>query len=182
MTRPWLVAIDLQRVFAEVPSPWASSGFDAAADGIERLLPAFAGRTLFTRYVAPAQPHGAWVPYFEAWPFARVPADDPMYEIVPRFAAAARAARVETRETFGKWDPQLHAAIDGVDEIVLTGVSTDCCVIATALAAADHGIRVTVVADACAGASPEDHQRALDAMALFTPLIELATVDEVLRG
>lgn len=180
MTSPWLVAIDLQRVFAEPPSPWASPGFHAAAAGIERLLPAFRGRTVFTRYVAPQRPAGAWAAYFEAWPFARVPADDPLYELEPRFTAAAARERVETRETFGKWDAALHAAIGGADEIVLTGVSTDCCVIATALAAADAGVRVRIPADACAGASPEDHERAILAMSLFAPLIEITTVDEVL--
>jgi len=182
VTLPWLVAIDLQRVFAEPPSPWASAGFDRAADGIERLLPAFAGRTVFTRYTAPAHPGGAWTDYFAAWPFALVPPSDPIYDIVPRFAAAARGARVETRETFGKWDAGLRAAVDGAPELVLAGVSTDCCVIATALAAADAGIRVRVAADACAGASPEDHERALAAMALFAPLVEITTVDAVIRG
>ncbi|HXR43336.1 MAG TPA: isochorismatase family protein, partial [Pseudolysinimonas sp.] len=49
-----------------------------------------------------------------------------------------------------------------------------------ALAAADAGVHVRVVADACAGLSPADHQRALDAMALYTPLIEITSVDEVL--
>ncbi len=65
---------------------------------------------------------------------------------------------------------------------MLSGVSTDCCVLSTALAAADAGVAVQVVADACAGVSPADHQRALDAMALYAPLIELTTVDEVLAG
>ncbi len=180
MASPWLVAIDLQRIFAEPPSPWASDAFPAAADGIERLLPAFEGRTVFTRYVAPAAPSGAWVPYFAAWPFALVPPNDPLYDLVPRFAAAVRRARVETRETFGKWDEGLRAAIGGAEEIVLTGVSTDCCVIATALAAADAGVRVRIPADACAGGTPGDHDRALETMALFAPLIEITTVADVL--
>jgi len=180
MTSPWLVAIDLQRIFAEPPSPWAAAGFDAAAEGVERLLPAFAERTVFTRYVAPAEPRGAWVDYFAIWPFARVPANDPMYEIVPRFSRAAR--RVETRETFGKWDAGLLAAVDGAEEIVLAGVATDCCVIATALAAADAGVRVRIPADACAGASRADHERALAAMALFAPLVEITTVAGILAG
>jgi nicotinamidase-related amidase len=64
--------------------------------------------------------------------------------------------------------------------MVLTGVSTDCCVISTALAAADAGVAVKVVTDGCAGLSPADHQRALDAMALYAPLIELTTADAVL--
>jgi nicotinamidase-related amidase len=53
-------------------------------------------------------------------------------------------------------------------------------VLATALAAADDGIQVTVATDACSGATTADHQRALDAMALFAPMIRLATVEEIL--
>lgn len=41
-------------------------------------------------------------------------------------------------------------------------------------------MRVRVVADACAGASEADHQRALEAMALYAPLIEVTTLDVVL--
>jgi nicotinamidase-related amidase len=50
------------------------------------------------------------------------------------------------------------------------------------LAAADAGVRVRVVADACAGASDEDHRRALDAMALYRPLITITDVDALRAG
>ncbi len=86
------------------------------------------------------------------------------------------------RTTFGKWDRETHAAINGSKEIVLVGVSTDCCVISTALAAADGGVHVRAAADACAGVSDEDHRRALDVMALYAPLIEITTVADVLMG
>jgi nicotinamidase-related amidase len=66
--------------------------------------------------------------------------------------------------------------VTGDAPLVLAGVSTDCCVLSTALAAADDGRFVQVVADACAGASDEDHQRALDAMALYRPLITITSV------
>ncbi len=65
----------------------------------------------------------------------------------------------------------LQAVVGDHPHLVLTGVSTDCCVLSTALAAADAGATVTVVADACAGASDEDHERALAAMRLYAPLI-----------
>lgn len=182
MADPWLVVIDMQRVFAEPPSPWAAPRFRAALDGVERLLPAFAGRTAFTRYVAPLRPSGAWIPYFELWPFALLPHDDPLYEIVPELRGAAERAVVETRESFGKWDDGLANAIGGARDVVLAGVATDCCVIATALAAGDAGVRVRVAADACAGGTEADHERALAAMALFAPLIEITTVDGVLAA
>ncbi|MBO0843247.1 MAG: cysteine hydrolase, partial [Nocardioides sp.] len=143
-----LVVIDMQRVFA-TGTPWASPDYPAAEAGVRALLPAFAGRAVFTRYVAPAEPEGAWVGYFEQWPFALVPADDPLYELM----LDPGDAPVVTRTTFGKWGPELAAATGGAEAIVLAGVSTDCCVLSTALAAADAGVGVTVVADACAGAS-----------------------------
>lgn len=49
--------------------------------------------------------------------------------------------------------------------MVLTGIATDCCVLSTALAAADAGVRVSVVADASAGSTDANYQRALDVMA-----------------
>jgi nicotinamidase-related amidase len=41
-------------------------------------------------------------------------------------------------------------------------------------------MHVRVAADACAGLSETDHQRALDAMALFAPLIEITDSSAVL--
>jgi nicotinamidase-related amidase len=175
---PMLVVVDMQNVFGAPDSPWFTPRYADASVGVRRLLPSFDGRVVFTRFVAPAAPSGAWVPYYEQWPFALVPPSDPLYEISDEFDASG--ARVVTCETFGKWGPDLEAAMGGSTEMVLTGVSTDCCVISTALAAADAGVHVGVVADATAGLSDTDHQRALDAMALYAPLIEITSVDEVL--
>lgn len=176
---PWLAAIDLQPVFGDPASPWAAPEYERAAVGVVRLTEAFGDRVVFTRYVAPTEPAGAWIPYFELWPFALVPPDHPLYALDARFGSPTR---VETRETFGKWDAGLHAAIGGTAELVLAGVSTDCCVLSTALAAADAGIHVRVVADACAAPSAADHERALTTMGMYAPLIEITSVDAVLAA
>lgn len=52
--------------------------------------------------------------------------------------------------------------------------------LSTALAAADAGVRVSVVADACAGSTDANHQRALDVMALYGPLITITDSASVL--
>ncbi|AND17157.1 cysteine hydrolase [Rathayibacter tritici] len=171
-----LVAIDLQHVFADADSPWGSAEFARAVEGTRRLLPAFGERVVTTRFVAPEQPSGAWIPYYREWPFALVPQDDRLYDLVD----GVEGHRTITATTFGKWGPELEAELDDSRELVLTGVATDCCVLSTALAAADAGVRVRVVADACAGASEADHRRALDAMALYAPLIEVTILDVVL--
>ena len=177
--RARMVVIDMQRVFAEPSSEWATPGFEQAAAGIRRLAEGFYGRTIFTRFVPESPPVGAWVDYYEQWPFALERRATEIYDLVPEFAAIA-GATVDC-PTFSKW-PALRERLGDADQIVLTGVSTDCCVIATALAAADAGMRVLVAAGACAGLRPEDHDRALAAMALFTPHIVVATVDEILAS
>ena len=156
-------------IFADPASAWRTPEFARAAAATEALLPAFADRVVCTRFIAPEHPTGAWVDYYADWPFALVPETDPLYDLVPPFAGLA--GPVVSAATFGKWGPDLAAVVGPDAPLVLTGVSTDCCVLSTALAAADAGRRVLVVADACAGLTEADHQRALDAMALYAPLI-----------
>jgi nicotinamidase-related amidase len=174
----WLVVVDMQVIFARPGSPWRTPGFADAAAGISRLLPAFGDRVVYTRFVAPEKPTGAWVDYYRDWPFALVPPDSPDYDLVPELPAAGHPVVSET--TFGKWGPALAEAVRGGTELVLTGVSTDCCVLSTALGAADAGVHARVVSDACAGLSEADHRRALDTMALYQPFLEVVTVSDVL--
>lgn len=171
MTGPTLVVVDMQQVFGDPASPWFTPRFADAEAVIAGMVPAFE-HVVFTRFIAPEQPEGAWVPYYEQWPFALVPADDPIYDLVLAFRDTGHPVVTET--TFGKWGPALRDALDGSQDVVLAGVSTDCCVLSTALGAADAGVRIRVAADACAGLSDADHQRALDAMALYAPLIEIS--------
>lgn len=64
---------------------------------------------------------------------------------------------------------------------MLTGVSTDCCVVSTALAAADAGARVTIAADACAGSTAENHAAALTVMGLYPPQLTVSDTATALR-
>lgn len=177
MTGRVLVVVDMQQVFGDPASPWFTPRFAEAEVVIAGMLKAFGERVVFTRFIAPERPEGAWITYYDRWPFALVSADDPLYDQTLAFRDTGHP--VVSMPTFGKWGPQLREAMGDADDLVLAGVSTDCCVLSTALAAADAGVHVLVVADACAGASDEDHQRALDAMALYTPLIEIVSSADV---
>ncbi|WP_311211007.1 MULTISPECIES: cysteine hydrolase [unclassified Aeromicrobium] len=168
----WLVVVDPQRVFADPDSPWGSPMFADTLEPIRALAAALP--TIVTRWVpAPdAERIGSWRTYFAAWPFADRPADDPMFDVVPDLADLAAEATVVSAPTFGKWDA-VQTVTGPAPTLVVAGVSTDCCVLSTVLAAADAGATVEVVADACAGSSPENHRRALDAMALYAPQVTI---------
>jgi nicotinamidase-related amidase len=176
----WLMIIDMQRIFGEPISGWTTPGYESASAGIQRLLGAFGSRVCLTRFLPPEPPTGAWIAYYEKWPFALDPMNARLYELSEEFASVP--ATIVDRTTFGKWDAETDRVLGYPGEIVLGGVTTDCCVLSTALVAADAGVHVTVAADACAGVTEEDHQRALDTMALYTPLIDIAEVDSILAS
>ncbi|MFJ9907788.1 cysteine hydrolase family protein [Streptomyces sp. NPDC101152] len=178
MTGGLLTVIDMQRVFAEPDSPWAAPRYAEAAAGVRGLLPAFGDRVTFTRFLAPAKPEGAWRAYYYRWPFALQPPDARLWELTEDFTDHAHPTLDAT--TFGKWGPRLATLLGPDNRLVLTGVSTDCCVLSTALGAADAGVEVVVVADACAGADDDTHERALRLMDSYGPLIRLTTVAELL--
>jgi nicotinamidase-related amidase len=170
-----LAVIDMQQVFADPASEWATPRFAEILPRVQELATALAPQVTLTRFIAPATPDGAWRDYYARWPFALQPPEAPLYDVVPGFPPAP----VVSASTFSKWGPQLAAAV-GWRTLLLAGVSTDCCVLSTAVAAADAGVAVQVVGDACAGADDRSHAQALEVMALYAPLIEVVDTASVL--
>jgi nicotinamidase-related amidase len=173
----WLAVIDMQRVFAEPESPWYVPRFGEAARHAAELVAAFRPRVTFTRFVAPAEPAGAWRGYYRQWPFALQPPDADIYRLAGPFGGESGPTLDAT--TFSKWTPELAAAAGG-GPLVLAGVSTDCCVLSTAVMAADAGVSVQVAAEACAGVDDASHAKALDILRLYGPLVEVTSVAAVI--
>src|SRR4249920_14631 len=86
-TTRWLMIIDMQRIFGEPISEWATPGYAWATAGIQQLLGAFESRVCFTRFLPPEPPTGIWVAYYEQWPFALDPGNAPLYELSAEFAS-----------------------------------------------------------------------------------------------
>lgn len=178
MSGPWLVIIDPQRIFADPDSDWGSPMWPEAVANITALAAQHRGRTIITRWIPPERGArvGSWDAYMKAWPFADRPADDPYFDVVDELAGVD--ATVLDAPTFGKWDV-LAPVVGEAPELVVTGVSTDCCVISTVLPAADAGATITLVTDACAGSTPENHAAALQVMGLYPPQVTLTTAAEI---
>ena len=170
----WLMAIDLQPAFSHPDSPWFTPSLAEAAPRIAALVAAFGERVLFTRFVPPATPFGSWVPYYQRWPFATDPASDWLWQL----DAPWRGQPSIASHTFSKWVPDAAARFGPDPTVVLCGVSTDCCVLMTALAALDGGAQVRVAADACAAKTPAVHQAALAMMAARAPQLTLTSTAE----
>jgi nicotinamidase-related amidase len=172
VTEPWLVVVDMQNVFADRESPWYVPRFGEVIEPIEALVAAHAPRVTFTRFVAPSQPMGAWVAYYEKFAFALQRPEAELYRLVPEIARHANPGTLDA-PTLSKWGPELAATLGPEAEMVIAGVSTDSCVIGTALGAADAGVRVRVAADACAAVDDTAHEQSLAVMRLWSPLIDV---------
>lgn len=178
---PWLVVIDPQTIFASPDSAWGSPFFAEAMPRIRSLAESFGDRVVVTRWMPTADRSTSWGAYFAAWPFADQPPTDPLFDLVPDAIGLSRHPTLDL-PTFGKWGPELEAVVGRGAHVVLAGVSTDCCVISTALAAADAGAHVTVAADACAGSTAENHAAALHVMGLYPPQITVSDTAAVLAA
>jgi len=173
---PWLVIIDMQTIFSQYPKWWGCPKFNEIIDPIRKLAAKYGDRTLLTRFVAAVDHEGSWVPYYNAFPFADVPASDPIYDVVDELKDLIHDDNVVTMTTFSKWGDEHHglrAKTGKYPHLVLTGVATDCCVLSSAMTAAEAGAFVTVVLDACAGSSDENQLAAKNIMTGYAPLIEV---------
>lgn len=63
--------------------------------------------------------------------------------------------------SFYQTDLELVLRSNDVDELIITGVTTDICVHSTLREAVDRGFNCTTVSDACAASDPELHNAAL---------------------
>ena len=152
MTPPgWLVVVDLQRVFGDADSPWTTPRFGEVRPRIRRLVEAFEGCVVFTSFVAPAEPVGAWCEYYDTYPFALQSPDAPLYELVDDPA-----------------DPALSAVLtlvvtDGADE-VYNGLLSDLTSVDLGTWAGDeqHDFTFTITFDATAGNEYQDAKTTLD--------------------
>jgi nicotinamidase-related amidase len=176
--RTALLVIDIQRDFAAPDGFSARVGGDMstmepAIDAIQRLIPAArsAGlKVVFMRVITRPQTDPAVLVRLmerrgrgggQALCRAGTPGAD-YYRVRPEpgdieIEKIRFDSFIET-----SLDEQLRAA--GIGTLIVTGVSTDCCVDSTARSAFQRDYDVFVVADACAAGSPHLHNGALSAL------------------
>ena len=177
--RPLLAVIDMQEFFAAA-SPWAVPGFEELIEPVGALASGYGPRVIFTRFMIPAEPEGSWVGYYRAWPQVLAPEAAGLADLAQPWAS--QGLDTLDKPTFSKWGPELESMLGPGRELTVCGVSTDCCVLATVLAAVDAGAQVRVIADACAGITAEAHEAALNLMGGFAPQVTIGSVgDELAR-
>ncbi|ESR27017.1 cysteine hydrolase [Lutibaculum baratangense] len=183
------VVIDMQRLFAEA-TEWHTPGLMEIVPPILRLVDHAPERSWFARFLVPERPQdapGRWRRYYERWSSLTLQAMDPaLLDLVAPLRDIAHPARLIDKTTYSIFTPEdtearLRAA--GADTLVLTGVETDVCVLASIFDAMERGFRVVLVADALTSSATNSHDAMFEHLFARMPeQIELATTDEVLAN
>ena len=183
------VVVDMQRLFAE-DTGWRVPTLDAILPNIHRLIDHRPKRSLYTRFVTPPRvgaARGIWQRFYGHWPQVTQEKISPeFFDLVSSLAAKAPKAAQVDKDGFSAYTGAAFAsALDrlGCGLLILSGVETDVCVIATAMEAVDRGHRVVIATDAVTSLSLPAHRAALDhVLPRFEHLIDLAPTEAVLAA
>ncbi len=183
------LCVDMQRLFA-ADGPWPTPWMDRVLPVVESLVAHDPARTIFTRFIPPLKAEdmpGSWQRYYTRWEDKTRARLDPDYlDLVPSLARFVPPAQVVDKPVYsalaGRRLPAQLAA-QSVDSLVISGSETDVCVLATVLAAVDHGFRVVIVEDGICSSSDPGHDALLGMYRQrFSQQIEIATADQLLQA
>ncbi len=156
--RRLLLLIDLQVVVAP-DGAWELPGIESVIERSAHLAAEHVGPVLATRHRPVPDDPGTFGPFTARDDLRELTEDaanlaPPLAHLPPVDKASYSAYRC----------PEVRDALRDVDEVVLCGVETDCCILATAFDLADAQLDVTVVADAVTGPDRRTHEATLQTL------------------
>jgi nicotinamidase-related amidase len=183
------LVVDMQRIFAE-RTEWHAPTLADILPAILRLAKARPDRTHYSRFTVPehaAAAPGRWKTYYERWSmFTGTTMDPGLVDLVDPLKAVALPENVWDKPTYSLFEREAFVrrlAEGGIDTIVMTGVETDVCVLATLFAAVDRGFRVVAVSDALTSSDAASHRAIMDVLLPRMPeQVCIADTDAVLAA
>lgn len=181
------VVVDMQELFRSHPE-WGTQSLTGIIPAIERLLRARPDRAWFTRFIPPrraADAPGTWQRYYRRWSSVTLDQLDPaLIDVVRELKPWAKQVIDKTGYSAMSTPALRDAALSHSDHcLILSGVETDVCVLATAMEAVEAGLRVVLATDALASSSEPCHAKALDIVRdRFDEQVELATADQIVAA
>lgn len=181
------LCLDMQLMFGR-DGPWPTPWMERVLPTIVHLVEKMPAQTVFTRFIPPERAGdmpGMWREFYRKWPNItrqRLPAE--YLELLPELRRFVPPAAVFDKFVYSAFaDGRLarHLAERRTSTLLISGAETDVCVLATVLAAVDHGYRVVIVTDAICSSSDEGHDALMRMYtSRFDIQIELAAAEEAL--
>ena len=183
------VCIDMQRIFLE-PGPWYGEACLNVIEPQIRLIGHAPDYSLFTRFITAKvadEATGSWQRYYRHWQVVtQVEAGPEVLDLHSDILALAHPENVYDKLTHDAFDSadfaaRIHGEAPGA--LILSGVETDVCVLATAMSAVDLGYRTVIATDAVASSTPASHAATMEHIyPRFDQQIELASVETITQN
>jgi len=161
------IVVDMQEVFATNPQ-WGFAGIYTIVPAIARLAAAKPSQTLWTRFISAHSAEeavGSWAALYRKWPGATLSAGAEMAILPDLLKLVHKPANVFDKPTYSAFhNPAFALALKErkADTLVMSGVETDVCVLATLMDAVDRGYFVVMPEDALTSSDPDGHRHILD--------------------
>ena len=183
------VVVDMQDLFA-ARTVWHTPSIPAVTPAIRRLVAHRSERAIFTRFMTPHtadETGGAWRTYYRRWTRVTTSQMDPaLLDVMNAFRSFIPPARVIDKTTYSAFESD--AFVDLLDAmacrtLIVTGVETDVCVLATVMTGVDRGYRVIIAEDAVTSSDEDAHRATLDLVyRRFEDQIEIGSTAEIIAS
>jgi nicotinamidase-related amidase len=168
-----LLIIDLQAVVAP-GGAWELPGIEPIIGAAARVAEHHRGPALATRHrPVPDQPgtHG---------PFAQHDDLDPLTHDASDLAPPIGHLEAVDKQSYSALESEeIRTAAERAGGVILCGIETDCCVLATVFDLLDAQIPTIVVSDAVLGPDEVGHEGTLRCLQRLGEFVQLRTVDEL---
>lgn len=175
-----LLVTDMQRVYLK-GEKWECLDTEGAAENIKKLIPVMHDHVIFTEFRASSHPSGTWVKYNEK--YRDVNASKELNRIIPSLEEESHHYPLYTKSTYSSMHiPEVKQAALKADNVVVTGVIAECCVLFTVFDLIDLGCHVIYVTDAVSGLTEEKEKAAVQTLVGLSPLhVSLMTTKQYLH-
>ena len=182
------ICIDMQRIFLE-PGPWYGEACLSVVEPQRKLIAHAPGRSLFTRFITAHSvddASGCWRQYYRHWQaITQDEAGAAILDICEELSPLAHEGNVYDKighDAFKSEEFCKRIVREKPGTLILSGIETDVCVLATAMSAIDLGYRTIIATDAVASSVAESHTATLAHIyPRFDQQVELASVDTIIR-
>lgn len=182
-----MVSVDMQRLFLE-PGEWFCEAGLAILPNVVRLAKRAPDRCLHTRFITPQTANdaeGRWAHYYQHWQsVTQAEVGAHAMRLHPLLEPLAHDDLVFDKTAHDSFQCAAFGAFIAARRpaaLIVFGIESDVCVLATVITALDRGIRVLVPVDAVASSDLASHRATLDLIfPRFDQQIELVTTDQVL--
>ena len=167
--RDVLLVIDMQNVYMP-GGEWCCPSMPAAVRNTKKLIDSETiGTVLFTQYIAPEDPAGRWAVYNSE--YRAINEDAFQCDMIDDMKPYLTDENLIIKSTYSSLTAEaIREAVLKADHVLLSGVVSECCVLATLMQAIDLGAHVVYLTDCTAGQSDENEMMVRRIAELFSPM------------